>query len=179
MAYVCDVAKGRKLPCKDQKGGIKALYFANYDAYGFTIANSIVTALGTLAEVFKWEVKGSANTFTQTSNVSRDNGTSFVSQVVSATLPSLDAETQQELTLMMWGRPLVFVEDYNGNITLAGVENGMEMTAGSIVTGGASGDLSGFTIELTGEEKVGAPFLNSGMKTALLALVSAQVIGSV
>jgi hypothetical protein len=38
---MCDVAKGRKLPCKDQKGGIKALYFANYDAYGFTIANSI------------------------------------------------------------------------------------------------------------------------------------------
>ena len=179
MAYVCDVAKGRKLPCKDQKGGIKALYFANYDAYGFTIANSIVTALGNLAEVFKWEVKGSANTFTQTANVSRDNGTSFISQVVSATLPTLDAETQQELTLLMWGRPIVFVEDYNGNITLAGVDNGMEMTTGSIATGGASGDLSGYTIELTGEEKTGAPFLNSGMKTALLALVSAEVIGSV
>ena len=155
------------------------MYFANYDAYGFTIANSIVTALGTLAEVFKWEVKGSANAFTQTANVSRDNGTSFISQVVSATLPSLDAETQQELTLLMWGRPIVFVEDYNGNITLAGVDNGMEMTAGSIATGGASGDLSGYTIELTGEEKTGAPFLNSGMKTALLALVSAEVIGSV
>lgn len=178
MAFTCEFAKGRKLPCKDQKGGIKALYIANYDAYGFTVANEIVSALGTLAEVFKWELKG-ANTFTQTPTVSRDNGTSFFTQVVAATFPSLDADTQNELKLMMYGRPIVFIEDYNGNITIGGLENGMEMTGGSIVTGGASGDLTGFTVELTGDEKTGAPFLNASMKTALFALVSDVVVGTV
>jgi len=173
----CDLSKGKKIVCKDQMGGIKALYFANFDAYGYTIANQIVTALGTLAEVFKWELKGTTNTLTQTANVSRDNGTAFLSQVIAATFPKLDAETQQELTLMMYGRPQVFVEDYNGNILLCGVENGMEMTAGTIVSGGAGGDLTGYTVELTGTEKLGAPFLNSSMKTALLALVSTEIIG--
>jgi hypothetical protein len=168
----CDIAKGRKLPCKDQKGGVKNIYVANYDAYAFTVVADELTALGTLSEVFKWELKGSANTFTQTPTVSRDNGTTFFSQVFAGTFPKLDASTQNEMTLMAYGRPIVFIEDYNGNITAGGIENGMELTAGTIVTGGASGDLTGFTIELTGEEKKGAPFLSSGMKTALLALVS-------
>lgn len=179
MGYICDFSKGRKLPCKDQKGGIKNLYFANYDAYGITVASDVVTALGTLAEVFKWEVKGTANTLTETIVGSRDNGTTFFSQVVAATLPFLSPEAQNELTLIAYGRPIVFVEDYNGNIKIVGLENGAELTGGTIVTGGASADLSGFTIELTAEEKRGAPYLNSSMKTALYALVSADYVGIV
>ena len=179
MAFVCDLAKGRKLPCKDQKGGIKNLYFANYDAYGIVVANDVVTGLGTLADVFKWELKGTANTFTQTFTPSRDNGTTFFSQVVAGTLPQLTPEAQNELTLMAYGRPIVFVEDYNGNITVVGLENGAEMTGGTVVTGGASGDLTGFTIEMTGEERRGAPFLNSAMKTALYALVVDSYVGEV
>jgi len=175
----CDLGKGKKIVCKDQMGGIKALYFANFNEYGYTIANEIVTALGTLAEVFKWELKGSTNTLTQTGNPSRDNGTTFFTQVIAATFPKLDPETQQELKLMMYGRPQVFVEDYNGNIFLCGVENGMDMTAGTIVTGGAGGDLTGYTVELTGTEKLGAPFLNSSMKTALTALVSTDIFAVV
>ena len=175
----CDLAKGKKIPCKDQKGGVKNIYIANYNAYGITVVADVVTALGTLAEVFKWELKGSANTFTQTATFSRDNGTGFFSQVLAGTFPYLTADAQNELTLMAYGRPIVFVEDYNGNITVGGLENGMELTAGTIVTGGASGDLSGFTVELTGEEKRGAPFLNSGMKTALYALVSTEYVNEV
>jgi hypothetical protein len=39
------------------------------------------------------------------------------------------------------------------------------------VTGAAKGDLSGYTIELTAEEKDYAPFLASAAKTALYAAV--------
>jgi hypothetical protein len=173
----CDITKGRRLPCKDQKAGVKALYFANFDNYDVVYANSVLTSLGTMSEVFKWEVKGTANTLTETANTSRDNGTTFFSQVVAANLTSLDPETQNQMKLLIWGRPLCFVEDYNGNIKLCGIESGMEATGGTIVTGGASGDLSGFTLELTGEERYPAPFLNDAAKTALLALVSNSYIG--
>jgi hypothetical protein len=54
----CDITKGRRLPCKDQKAGVKALYFANFDNYDIVYANSVLTSLGTMSEVFKWEVKG-------------------------------------------------------------------------------------------------------------------------
>jgi len=44
------------------------------------------------------------------------------------------------------------------------------------VTGGASGDLSGFTLAINAEEKDNSPFLDSAMKTALKLLVSDVVV---
>ena len=48
-----------------------------------------------------------------------------------------------------------------------GLKNGAYGSAGTAVTGAAKGDLSGYTIELTAEEKDYAPFLSSAAKTAL------------
>ena len=42
-------------------------------------------------------------------------------------------------------RPHVAVEDYNGNVFIMGLENGAEVTGGTIVTGAAMADLSGYT----------------------------------
>ena len=53
MAY-CPITAGRLLNnCKNQRGGIKNLYFANYDNYGFVTTGQTVSDLGTLTEVFK------------------------------------------------------------------------------------------------------------------------------
>jgi hypothetical protein len=41
------------------------------------------------------------------------------------------------------GEVIIFLEDYNGNIFLIGNEVGAQLTGGSIVTGGARGDMSG------------------------------------
>jgi len=77
--------------------------------------------------------------------------------------------------LICMGRPFVFVEDYNGNILLLGATNGT-MSSCTKVTGGAGGDLTGFTLAITAEEGNLSPFLNSAMKTALFALVSDVVV---
>jgi hypothetical protein len=53
----------------------------------------------------------------------------------------------------------------------------MEATGGTIETGQASGDLTGFTLELTGEEVEGAPFLADSLKSGFQALVSNSYIG--
>jgi len=172
----CSITKGRKLQCKNQKAGIKNVYFANFDNYAFQITNAVLTSLGSLANVFKYEVKG-ASGLEETWNVSRENGTAFTSQVLTLQMPRLDAETQNELKLLVYGRPIAFVEDYNGNIKVAGAFSGMEATGGTIVTGQASGDLTGFTLELTGEEVEGAPFLADSLKSAFSGLVSNSYIG--
>lgn len=173
----CLVSKGRLLNCKDQKGGIKAIYFANGTAedFGYTITGQQITALGTLAEVFKYEVKATTNTLTETGTSSEDNGTFFVAQALAVTLPKLSADLQAQCQLICAGRPSVFVEDYNGNIVLVGAYNGT-MSNMTKVTGGASGDLSGFTLTINAEEKDNSYFCDSSTKTALKALVSDEVI---
>jgi hypothetical protein len=176
----CTITKGRRLQCKNQKAGIKRVLFANFGNYGFTVVNSVLTAYDPMSDpaftLYAYEVKG-ASGLEETWNVSRENGTAFVSQVLSLQMPRLDAETQNELKLLVYGRPIAFIEDYNGNIKVVGIFAGLEATGGTITTGQASGDLTGFTLELTGEEVEGAPFVADSLKSNILGLISNSYIG--
>ena len=57
------------------------------------------------------------------------------------------------------GRPHVVIEDYNGNAFMMGLEHGADVSGGTIVTGAAMGDLSGYTLTLTAQELKPANFL--------------------
>ena len=171
----CLITAGKLLGCRDQRGGIKNLYFANYDDYGYTIAAQELTALGTLDEVFKYEVKATTNALTETGTSSEDNGTFVNAQSLAVTLPKLSADLQAQVQLICAGRPQVFVEDYNGNIMLIGATNGT-MSNCTKVSGGAGADLSGYTLTIAAEESNLSPFLTGGMITALKALVSNVVV---
>ena len=168
----CDIAKGRKEPCKDVVGGIKNLYFVNYgdlgtvtvtdDATGEEITN-ITGYTGDVAgnlTCFKYEVKGNSS-LEQTVNASRENGTVFYEQTLNLTLKKLSKLDNKELKLLAYGRPHVAVEDYNGNVMVVGLEHGADVSGGTIVTGAAMGDLSGYTLTLTGMETKPANFVSS------------------
>ena len=101
----------------------------------------------------------------QTINADRTNGTSFYTQTLNLTLTKLDAATQAELIDVVRARPHVFIEDYNGNYFLIGAVHGAEATGGTIVTGAAMGDLSGFTLTMTAEETLPAYFVTSTVVT--------------
>ncbi len=171
----CMISKGKLLGCKDQRGGYKNLFFANFADYGFVVAAHEVTSLGSLDEVFKYEVKATTNALTETGTSSEDNGTFLNAQSVAVTLPKLSSDLQGQVQLICASRPYVFVEDYNGNILLLGATNGT-MSSCTKVTGGAGGDLTGFTLAITAEEGNLSPFLSDASKTALFALVSDVVV---
>ena len=171
----CLISAGKLLGCRDQRGGIKNLYLANYSDYGYTIAAQELTSLGTLAEVFKYEVKATTNALTETGTSSEDNGTFVNAQSLAVTLPKLSADLQAQVQLICAGRPQVFVEDYNGNIMLIGATNGT-MSNCTKVSGGAGADLSGYTLTIAAEESNLSPFLSPAMVTALAALVSEEVV---
>lgn len=171
----CLISKGKLLGCKDQRGGVKNLFFANFSDYGFTTTAHEITSLGSLDEVFKYEVKATSNALTETGTSSEDNGTFLNAQSVAVTLPKLSADLQGQVQLICAGRPYIFVEDYNGNILLLGATNGT-MASCTKVTGGAGGDLTGYTLAITAEEGNLSPFLDGAMKTALFALVSNVVV---
>lgn len=163
----CLLATGRALPCKDSVGGIKAVWFADHGTLGtLTIdaADGELTAISGTPDLYKYDVKGNSS-FEQTINASRENGTSFYTQTLNLTLTKLDIGTRFELIDVVRARPHVFVEDYNSNYFLLGAVHGCEVTGGTIVTGAAMGDLSGFTLVLTGEETLPAFFCTSTVVT--------------
>jgi hypothetical protein len=156
----CNISLGYNEPCKDSIAGLTAVYFMNYNTGSFTLnATDVVTAFPSGSTVYKYELKGT-NGYVETVNTSRDNGTTFFSQVLSLQLKKLTAEATKELKLLAYGRPKIVVADRNGNAFLVGLQQGADMTAGTITTGVAYGDLSGYTMEFTGQEQLPANFLS-------------------
>ena len=158
----CDLTQGRKEPCKDVVGGLKAVYFTDFGDYGtVTETDDEITDMTGTFTAFKYELKGNSS-FEQAITSSRENGTTFFDQTLTLTLKKLSKEDNKELKLLAYGRPHVAVEDYNGNVFLMGLENGADVSGGTIVTGTAMGDLSGYTLTLTGMEVKPANFLDLG-----------------
>lgn len=174
----CNVSLGRLEPCKDSIGGLNAIYFINYNSSGIGIEyddtdTDVIDLIGTAVAAYKYELKSSASTFTQTPTSSRDNGTTFVTQTLSATLKKLDVDMHKEFMLLAYGRPHIIVEDNNGNLFFFGLNYGMELTGGDVTSGGAKGDLSGYTMTFTGEEKKLANFLIPATGTTIAEKLTA------
>ena len=162
----CLLTSGRALPCKSSVGGLKAVYFADYGTLGTTtIAAGEITAISGTPDFFKFDIKGNSSLET-TINSSRENGTTFYTQTLNLTLPVLDKATQEQIKLLATARPHVAIEDYNGNFFLVGLEHGAEVNGGTVVSGAAMGDLSGFTLTLEGQETDPAYFVTPAVITA-------------
>jgi hypothetical protein len=163
----CDISLGRLEPCKDSNGGLKAVYFVNWGevtsfTYGTGDQTDAIDEIGGTPDAYRYELKGNSS-FTQTITSSRENGTTFFQQELALTLKKLSITDNKQIKLLSYGRPQVIVEDNNNNFFFCGLEHGMDVTGGTIVSGAAIGDLSGYTLTLTGMEPVPANFLLNGI----------------
>jgi hypothetical protein len=172
----CNISKGLQLQCKDSVAGIQAVYFINYQNLAVTAsADDVVTGLGSVT-AYKYEVKGANNNLQDNINSSRDNGTTFFEQVVNVQFQKLSASTSKELKLMAYGRPQMIVHTYAGDAFLCGKNNGMELTAGSIQTGTALGDLYGYTATFTGQEQLYSQFITGSTVSNPFAGISGVTV---
>jgi len=161
---------GRPLNCKDSVGGLKNVYFMKSIESEWTLTEDEISTYTGSASAYKYELKGNS-TFEQTITSSRENGTVFYEQVLNLTLPKLSAVDNKAIKLLTWDNPQVLVEDYNGNIFLVGLQNGADVSGGTIVTGGAMGDMSGYTLTLTAMEKIPANFLDDTLAAVGITVV--------
>lgn len=164
----CDITKGRKLGCKDSRIGIKYVDFALYNGAEFSVtAQEVSTIPAAVDEVFRYEVKGTANKLTETATIDAEKRTTEIKQGLELALPKLTKESEVELLSLIYGRVIAFVHDFNGNVFCVGIDNGLDAT-----TSTKSTDDSGYKITLEAMETKYSPYLSSSAKTALTALVS-------
>ena len=157
----CTLTNGRIINCKDDIGGLKSVYFIDYGDLGaitYETDGDTIASIAGEQHAFKYDLKGSASSFTQTIVSSRDAGTTVFEQALELTLPNLSITDNKELKLIAYGNPHVIVEDNNGNAFLMGTKFGADVEGGTIVTGGAMTDMSGYTLSLKGMEPKPANF---------------------
>lgn len=179
----CSISSGRTEPCKDSVGGLNAIYIINFEDTNYAPTDDTVvgrniqeltkigTGSGSEVNAYKFELKGGSS-FTQNVQSSRENGTLAFEQVLELQLKKLTKQSHKEIKALAFGRPHIIVEDYNGNLFLAGREHGMEVTGGTIVTGAAMSDLSGYTLTFTGMERKPAQFLDAALDGTVASALS-------
>ncbi len=164
----CNLSAGRNEVCKESIGGLQGVYFINYTTGSFTTdANGVVTALPASSSLYYYSLKGNSS-YTETVNTSRDNGTTFFSQELLLNLKKLTNEMTTQLKLMAYGRPQILVWTNNGDTLLVGKDHGADVTAGSIATGAAMGDLYGYSVTFTGMEQLPAAFVSGSSTTTAI-----------
>ena len=170
----CNLSAGRNEVCKDSIGGLAAVYFQNYTTASYTKNGSgEVTAVPSGSVVYKYELKGNSS-YTETVNTSRDNGTTFFSQELTLNLKKLTNEMTTQLKLMSYGRTQIFVQTMDGATLLVGEREGADVTAGTIQTGAALGDLYGYSITFTGGEPIPAAFVSGSTFASAFGALSVQ-----
>jgi hypothetical protein len=164
----CNLSAGRNEVCKESIGGLQGVYFVNYTTGSFTKnGTGELTAVPSGSTLYFYSLKGTS-AYTETVNTSRENGTTFFSQELVLNLKKLTNEMTTQLKLMAYGRPQIIVWTNNGDALLVGEHLGADLTAGTIQTGAALGDLYGYSATFTGMEQLPAVFLSGSSTTNAL-----------
>lgn len=166
----CTLTKGRLVDCKDAIGGLRTIYilptycnnieekaeiadlemtdadFADWSTYG--------DPTGSKQTLLQYDLRPSLSSMTVNFNSDPATGTTFFTQTLSITLQKIDHDTTNQLKLAAYNRSQIFVRDANDDIFLLGMNNGVNVTGGTMVTGAAKGDLTGYTLEFSAEEKL-------------------------
>jgi hypothetical protein len=159
----CNLSAGRNEVCKESVGGLAGVYFVNYTSSLANVtdgeSDALITTLPAGLTAYYYQLKGTS-VYTETVNSSRENGTTFFNQELVLNLKKLTPEMTTQLKLMAYGRPQIFVHTQNGECLLVGQREGADLTAGNLQTGGALGDLYGYSITFTGLEQYPASFIS-------------------
>lgn len=180
----CDIAQGRLEACKSGVSGLDAIYFINFGDFnpdpttaGGDVLYSTtsgyedtISDIANVASLYKFELKG-ANSFEQTIQTSRDNGTTFFEQVLTVQLKKQDVATHKTVKLLAYGRPHIVVKTRDNQFFIAGLQRGCDVTAGTISSGTAMGDFNGYNLTFTGMENLPANFLNTNSESDMAATI--------
>lgn len=166
----CALTQGYSLDCRDSAGGIKSVYFSEFDnVSGITESAGTVTAIAKAngGRFWKYNLQRSTAEFMSEYQDSAENGTTFHKQTLSMVLNKMQAATTQEIKLLAQNRLLAIVEDRNGKYWLLGQTNGLQREGGKAGSGKAFGDRNGYELTFTSEQVDVVKEVTSGIITAL------------
>ena len=166
----CNLTRGRLVDCKDVIGGIKTVYFTeNYSSdcraeatFGSGATADTMTDAGFDAwdavsagkvNVMKYDLRPDLSSVTINLQSDPATGTTFFEQTLALTLQKQTAADSNQMKLIAYNRPQIFVLDTNDNCYLLGMDNGVDMTSGTVVSGAAKSDMTGYTLGFVGKEK--------------------------
>lgn len=166
----CALTQGYSLDCRDSAGGVKSVYFIEFDnVSGITSSAGTVSAISkaNAGRFYKYNLQRATASFEEAYNDSAENGTSFHVQTLSIVLNKMQAATSQEIKLLAQNRLLAVVETNAGKYWLLGETNGLQRNGGRAGSGTAFADRNGYELTFTTEQVEPAKEVSSGIISGL------------
>ncbi|MES2575679.1 MAG: hypothetical protein V4572_12090 [Bacteroidota bacterium] len=164
--------------CKGGISGIKAFGIAEFNptitttstgSVGGTASNAAITA----STIYHYNMGvNDTATYSETEESSEETGTTIVNGTLAFDIPVLSKIVRDQMVLMSNGRPQIYVEFYNGDIILAGVNFGCFKNKLEILSGMKRNDMAGFKLSFTTRENTLFPYLEASAITAYKSAIS-------
>jgi hypothetical protein len=154
----CFISTGYTLDCRTSStGGIKTMWVlgdSGNTISGYTVTNSEVSAIGGTGTWFKFELPKQSSSLSETLGVNTTSQSVTFQPEIVVNLPKLQTQLRDVFVdLVSQNEIFALIEDNNNRYWLVGLDNGLQVTAGSLNTGLAYTDLNGASaLTMTGGE---------------------------
>jgi len=178
----CDITSGFQLGCRDNTGGLKAIYILSGSITSTTGSQGLITGITGSGVWYQFQL------FRQTSNYSEElvatpeNGTIVYNQTCNAVFFKMQTATRNQVRVLAQNPDLsIIIETQNGSENgaarwfLMGQVNGAQLLSGTAQTGTAFSDLNGYNLVFTGNEPNPASEV-SGSATTFTSSLSGMTI---
>jgi len=159
---LCSTLNGITLDCRDNVGGIEAVYIAAASGSIVATPTAGAVAIGSISidggtgttldsDFQTYECVKQTGAMNETGTFSEENGTVFYTNVASVVFNKTTAAKLVELNELAKSNKLcVIVKDNNGLYWMVGNDSGALVSNSTAGTGTAFGDRNGVTMEFTG-----------------------------
>lgn len=154
----CFISTGFTLDCRTAStGGIKTMWIlggSGNEITGYTVTNSEVSAIGGTGTWFKFELPKQSGSLTETLGVNTTSQSVTFQPEIVVNLPKLQTSLRDVFVdLVSQNECFCLIEDNNSRFWLVFLDNGGQVSAGSLATGLAYTDLNGVSaLTITGGE---------------------------
>lgn len=145
--------KGIDFSCKDNVGGIKNIWLADWnDAAPTVVAKRYRATIQTGSNsdpdyVFKlYRIRTGNGSMNSTLNADESNGTVYVQTDLNMKFTKLSEDGRNEVAEILRGNVAAIVETNTGEYYGLGAEHPLTLSAGTVNTGAAMGDFAGYDI---------------------------------
>lgn len=153
----CDITQGFALGCRDNTGGIKALYILSGSVAGITDTSNEVSNISGSGIFYQFDLQRGTSDFTDVINGSTENQTVFYETTVNASFAKLQTSVRNQVKVLAQNPNLKIIVETNNNVSgskffLVGRQNGALLNAGQGQSGTGLGDANGYTLTFTSQE---------------------------
>jgi hypothetical protein len=153
----CSITSGFALGCRDNTGGIKALYILSGSVSAITDTSDEISDITGTGIFYQFDLQRGTSDFTETINGSTENGTVFYEGTVNAVFAKMQTSLRNQVKVLAQNPDLKLVVETNNDVDgskffYVGRVHGAILNAGQGQTGTGIGDANGYTLTFTSQE---------------------------